>query len=173
MAIAALSLSRVQHDFLLASIFLCQVALNFVGGVCFEGFYYAERKTDDDDFKIIFGRLKWTCFIFSWFLYGIFQWTVWSALNANIQPYLDLPTSIFWKELFDFVIYVNAAISISFSAFPLIHLAQFLPTLWDGRTWEEQQIAYKKGEVAFIWASFVSKSTMVGIISYAAFNRDD
>jgi len=173
MAIAALSLSRVQHDFLLASIFLCQVALNFVGGLCFEVFYYAERKTEDKDFKIIFGRLKWTCFIFSWFLYGIFQWTVWSALNANIQPLLDLPTAVFWKELFQFVILVNIFISISFSAFPLIHFAQFLPTLWGGRTWEEQQIAYKRGEVAFIWASFVSKSTMVGIISFAAFSRDD
>ena len=173
MAIAALSLSRVQHDFLLASIFLCQVALNFVGGLCFEAFYMLERKTKDNDFKIIFGRLKWTCFVLSWFYYIVFQWTVWSALDANIQPLLALPTAVFWKELFQFVIYVNLAISISFSIFPLIHLAQFLPTLWGGRTWEEQQIAYKRGEVAFIWASFISKSLMVGIISFAAFSRDD
>jgi hypothetical protein len=174
MAIAALSLSRVQHDFLLASIFLCQVALNIIGGLGFEAFYMLERKTKDDpDFKIIFGRLKWTCFVLSWFFYLIFQWTVYSALDANIQPLLALPTAVFWKELFQFVIWINVAISISFSAFPIIHLVQFLPTLWDGRTWEEQQIAYKRGEVAFIWASFVSKSTMVGIISFAAFNRDD
>ena len=170
----ALALSRVQDQFLLISLFLNSFALNFVGGCCFEGFYWAERNaTDELNLKNVFRRLKWACFITSWAFFIIQTWTSWDALNTIIAPYLDLPTSVFWDELFQIVTYVNVGITATFFLFPIIHLYQFLPTAWNGRTEDEQIVAYRKGEISFIWASFISKTVLTGIMTFASFQRDD
>lgn len=176
MLLCAVSLSRVQDQFLLISLFLNSFSLNFVGGCCFEVFYLAQRKMSGDaDFETILRRLKWTCFWISWTFYAINLWTTWDAFYSVIQPYFDLPTEVFWRELFELAEYANIGITVTFTFFPLIHLYQFVPTMFPSwnRSEEGQIQAYRNGEIGFIWASFVSKTTLVVLFGFASFNRDD
>ena len=106
MLLCAVSLSRVQDQFLLLSLFLNSFSLNFAGAL-FEICYYAERKTDDPAFKLFIKRLKWMTFWTSWLYYGINLYTTWDAFNSVIKPYFALPTENLWRQLFDLARYAN------------------------------------------------------------------
>lgn len=101
----------------------------------------------------------------SWFFFAITLITLFDALFTIIDPYFQIPTSELWKELFEFVVYVNIGIAISFTIFPLIHFYQFDPWgiyafFFGHRNENEQLAAYKHGEILYIYASFVAKTDL-------------
>ena len=179
---AALSLSRVQDQFLLFSLFINSFFLNFVGGGLFEICGWAARQKHTDlEMAKVFRTLQWICFGSGWFAYGINLWTSWDALGAVIQPYLDLPNGVLWGELFDVVVWVNLGITITYAVFPIIHLYVFDPFgLLDqyhraqhgGRERDAVEV-YKRGEKLYIYGSFVAKTTLVATIGVAAWMRRD
>lgn len=165
----ALALSRVQDKFLLYALFGCNFFLNFCGGAMFEVCAYAERSAPSLT-KGVFRALKWWCFFSSWFVYALTLWTFWSAYAANIAPYLELESAPLWRQLFDVATVTNVIITVTFTVFPLIHLYQFWP--WrKGR--DEEEAAYRRGEMMYIYASFVSKSALVLGIGAIAFMREN
>ena len=197
MLLCAVSLSRVQDQFLLLSLFLNSFSLNFAGAL-FEICYYAERKTDDPAFKLFIKRLKWMTFWTSWFYYGINLYTTWDAFNSVIKPYFALATAPLWRQLFDLARYANigtfvyfwqtkthsnkhdsrTGITTTFTIFPLVHFYQFGRTMF--KSWNrdkeegvytKQIAAYRRGEVSYIWASFISKTTLVVLFGFVSFNR--
>tara|TARA_B100000787_G_scaffold87028_1_gene64262 strand:- start:18646 stop:19905 length:1260 start_codon:yes stop_codon:yes gene_type:complete len=172
MFVAALALSRVSDVFLLASLFTNSFFLNFVGGNCFEMMNLGERKiSKKEGYASMFRVFKWICFFSSWVCFVITIATFWDAYFAVINPYFALETGELWGQLFNFVTYANIAITVDFSIFPLIHLYQFA---WPWkRSLDEQVIAYARGETAYIWASFLSKTMLTMIIGSAALMRRD
>ena len=181
MMLCALSLSRVQDQFLLLSLFLNSFYLNFVGGGLFEVCAWAARKNrSDGEMRRMLTRLQWTAYVSSWFAYGIAIWTSWDALGAVVQPYRELPTGALWGDLFDVVVWVNVGITATFSIFPLIHLYVFDPlgilSWWHlvqhGRPRSAVEV-YLRGEKLYIYGSFVAKTTLVATIGAAAWMRKD
>jgi len=164
----ALSLSRVQEQFLLLSLFLNSFFLNFVGGAMFEVCAWASEQTSE--FSELFKHLKWLCFFSAWFCYGIVLWTSFDALYAIIKPYIDDPkTGILWSEIFDVVVWVNVGIFTSYTCFPAIHVYVFWPWQCAGKEVDR----YYLGETLYIYASFISKTLLVATIGVAAFMRED
>jgi len=88
----SLSLSRVQDQFLLISLFINSFFLNWTGGAMFETAFYAERTVQDTDLKIVFKRIKWICFYASWSCFIINIWTAMDAFYTVLSPYYALPT---------------------------------------------------------------------------------
>jgi hypothetical protein len=165
----ALSLSRVQDQFLLLSLFLNSFYLNFVGGGLFEVCGWASRQ--NEQFPQLFQRLQWLCFTSAWFAYAIVIWTSLDAMDAIITPYINNPnTGVLWAELFDVVVWVNVGILVTYTAFPLIHLWVFCPCRHDRLKAPER---YMRGEKMYIYASFIAKTTLVVTIGVAAFLRED
>lgn len=171
MLLASLALSRVSDTFLLTSLFINSFFLNFVGGNCFELLYLGQRQLKGTEFEAVFRNVKWAAFGASWFCFIVNIWTYWDAYLTIVEPYLDLPlTGELWEQLFGFVTIANTTITIDFCIFPIIHLYQF------GYPWSTKKReleAYKQGECAFIWASFVSKTILTSIIGSAALMRKD
>ena len=171
MLLASLALSRVSDAFLLASLFINSFFLNFVGGNCFELLYLGER-TCDAKFTDLYRTIKWIGFGASWFCFVINIVTTWDAYLTIVNPYLNLGTTgHLWGQLFDFVTWANVTITIDFCVFPIIHMYQFAWP-WQ-RSRKEEVEAYISGERAYIWASFVSKTTLTVIIGSAALMRED
>ena len=170
MLLASLALSRVSDAFLLASLFINSFFLNFVGGNCFELLYLGER-TSDPKYTDLYRTIKWIAFGASWVCFLINILTTWDAYLTIIRPYLDMDeTGHLWSQLFSFITWANATITIDFSVFPMIHMYQFA---WPcERSRKEEVEAYIRGETAYIWASFVSKTTLTIIIGSAALMRD-
>jgi len=180
MLLCTVSLSRVQDQFLLVSLFLNSFSLNWFGAL-FEVCYYAERKTTDDiPLQLVLKRVKWFTFWMSWLFYAVNLWTIWDAFNSVIKPYFDLPTEPLWRQLFNIAEYANIGITSTFTLFPLIHFYQFARTMFkswnrdsEPNTYVNQVAAYKRGETAYIWASFISKTVLVAVFGFVSFSRDD
>lgn len=189
----ALSLSRVQEQFLLISLFVNSFYLNFVGGAMFEVCAWVVRKSDSKEsqdicvlrlhnadrkgnFKInmktLFHQLQWICFFSAWVSYAIVLWTSFDAMYSIIEPYTsNINTGVLWSELFDVVMWVNTGIFVTYSCFPLIHLYVFWP--WKCADKKKNIARYNYGETLYIYASFIAKTTLVVTIGYAAFMRED
>ena len=176
----ALSLSRVQDQFLLLSLFVNSFYLNFVGGGLFEVCGWAARHASGD-LRRMFLRAKWTAFVSAWFAYGIAIWTSWDAMGAVVQPYLNLESGALWGEMFDVVVWVNLGITITYGIFPLIHIYVFDPlgllAWWHERSHggkaRDPKEVYLRGEKLYIYGSFVAKTTLVATIAVAAWMRNN
>jgi len=189
----ALSLSRVQEQFLLVSLFVNSFYLNFVGGAMFEVCAWIVRNTKDShvrvrcastcvltlsdgglalSMKTLFRWLQWICFFSAWLSYATVLWTSFDAMYSIIVPYTsNANTGVLWAELFDVVMWVNAGIFVTYSCFPLIHVYVFWP--WRCTNEAKSRARYNYGETLYIYASFIAKTTLVATIGYAAFMRED
>lgn len=169
MLLSSLALSRVSDIFLLTSLFINSFFLNFVGGNCFELLYLGQRNlTKHADW---FRTIKWIAFGSSWLCFIANLATFWDAYISIVSPYLKMDkVGGLWEQLFYAVTWANLAITIDFCAFPAIHMYQFA---WPHGKHSDEVKAYMRGEAAYIWASFVSKTMLTGIIGTAALMRRD
>jgi hypothetical protein len=101
--------------------------------------------------------------------------TAWSVFHAVLDPFKNLPTKIFWEYFIDIAFAANLSITLTCTVFPFIHMWTNAWILYYEHLGEMQKATkmYAKGEIYYIFASFVSKTALVASIGYVSLNRED
>ena len=91
---------------------------------------------------------------------------LWDSFIDAFSPYLDpaLDTSVLFKQLYAFILYMNIFIFLAYSVFPVVHVATYM-----SRTKE----CYEVGELAYIAASLTAKVGLILIVLFGIVGRPD
>lgn len=164
MLLALFSLSRVSDVYILTSMFLLSVFLNLCGGLVFELLQYVEYDLrPPSHVRSIVQITRWSLFALAWVAFVLHYALIFDAYSTSIGPYLELPNSELWAQLWQFVSIMNYLILLAYASFPIVHIVQTMTRF--------KPNAYYKCELAYIVCSLVAKTILTMVIFVASVQR--
>ena len=96
---------------------------------------------------------------------------IWVYYITAVQPWVEM--NPLFGELFNFVLILNVGISVMYSVFPIVFVAQQIAVYRACSKGDVDKAvdAYRVGELWFVIASFLAKGFLIGTVLGAAFNR--
>jgi hypothetical protein len=167
MIIAILSLSNASDVYLLISIGLAALSMNYVGGLIYDLLSSLQTvKTIDKRRLYLIKEAKFMILLISYTTFILSIVYIFDIFLSAVNPLYDLPNASLWSELFLIVFILNIGIIFAYASFPILHFIQYD---YFNLQFNVDYVVIEKG---YIFASLIAKSFLSLIVFVASVQRN-